>query len=601
MFETMRRNTKVIMWITTASFLLLIFLAWGAEYSLGGKGKRAAGMIGSINGDPIRATAYQDAINQIRSNMQAQGQSIDDAADVQIRDQAWNSLVQQMLIDQEVRRRDITVSDKEIVEAIRMQPMQQVMQSPDLQTDGKFDYNKYLQALADPNRDWTPLEAYYRADLPKQKIQQMVLSSVKVTDAEVKRQFDQDNAKAKVAYVSVPAASYKVDPQTVDEASMRSYYDAHKDDYRSDAQATVQYVRIEKKPTISDSTAAQDLINQAVKELKDGEDFSTLVSTYSEAPIQLRGGEQGIYITQDQLNTPKLREAVFALPVGGVSDIITEANGFHLVKVEDRRANGEKQEVKIADIFIPVSLSPETITGYRDKAEGILNGAREEQGNLAGAAQKEGMEVASAGPYGRKSFVPRLGQISGFMDWSFNAAVGKLTLMESPDGLYTIRLASRRPAGIPPYSEILERVRNDAALQMQDDQAKQQAETILAAVRAGTPIEQASKSVTGATYGTTDEITRHSFARDLGNDPAVMARVFADPIGLIPQVIGTKRGAYVIQILTRTEPDESQFAAQKDQIRRQLTQRRRADIVSRWMDDLRAKAKIEDYRSDNGI
>jgi peptidyl-prolyl cis-trans isomerase D len=602
MFETMRRNTKLIMWITTASFVLLIFIGWGMEYSgFGGKKGPRAGDIGSVNGEPIRATVYQEQINQLRANMQSQGQPIDEATDVQIRDQAWNTMVQQALIGQEIRRRNITISDKEIVEAIRTQPIPQIMQNPEMQTNGQFDYNKYLAALADPNRDWTGLENYYRADLPAMKMQSIVMSSVKVTDADVRRQFDQDNAKAKVAYAFVPASNFKVDPQSIDDSTLRSYYEAHKDDYRSDTQASVQYVRIEKKPTMADSSAARDLITQASKEAQSGEDFATLVSAYSEAPTQLRGGATGIYVTEDQLNAPVLRAAAFSLPVGQISDIIPDQGGYHLIRVEDRRANGDRQEAKIADIYIPISLSSETLTGYRDKAEAVMNAAKEEQGNLTLAAQKEGFTTSDAGPFGRKSFVPRLGQISGFMDWAFNAATGKISAFEGADGWYVMRLAGHRPAGIPPLDEIKDRVRNDAALSMQSDQAKQAAEPILSSARAGTPLEQAAGTVTGATFGSTDEITRKSYARDIGSDPAVMSRVFSDPLGIIPSVIATKRGAFVVQILSRTEPDESQFASQKDQIRKQLAQRRKSEIVGRWMEELRAKAKIEDYRSDNGI
>jgi hypothetical protein len=80
-----------------------------------------------------------------------------------------------------------------------------------------------------------------------------------------------------------------------------------------------------------------------------------------------------------------------------------------------------------------------------------------------------------------------------------------------------------------------------------------------------------------------------------------MARIFSDPIGLVPQVVTTKRGAYVLEILSRTEADESQFASQRDAMRRQIFQRRRGEVVNRWIEDLRAHASIEDFRGDNEL
>jgi peptidyl-prolyl cis-trans isomerase D len=603
MFETMRRNTKLIMWITTGAFVLLIFLAWGAEYQGFGRGSsgRTAGVIGRVNGDPITQMAYSDRINTMRASVQQQGQSMDEATEVQIRNQVWDQMIQETLVEQQIRQRKIVVSDKEIVEAIKTQPIPQVMQSTEFQTNGQFDYSKYLQALADPNRDWTVLESYYRMDLPKQKLQSLVVSSIKVSEAEMKREFQASNTKAKVNYVFVPATRFAVDAAGLSESDMRAYYESHKDDFRMEAQAWVKAVRIDKRPTAADTTAANELIQQAVQDIQKGDDFGELVSAYTEAPPQLRGGAQGSYMTKDQFQTPKVRDAAFSLPIGQVSDVIRDNNGLHILKVEDRRMNGDKEEVKIADIYIPISISGESIQGYQDKATNLAKSVTEEQGNLATAAEAEGLTASDLGPFGRKSFVPRLGQISGFMDWSFNAPPGKMNIMESPDAIYVLQMVKRRPAGLQPFDEIKDRVRTDYATSLQVDQAKQKAEVLLSMAKGGTPLQIAAKGDSAATFDTTDEFSRRGFARGLGNDPAVMARIFSDPIGLVPQVVTTKRGAYVLEILSRTEADESQFASQRDAMRRQIFQRRRGEVVNRWIEDLRAHASIEDFRGDNEL
>jgi parvulin-like peptidyl-prolyl isomerase len=599
----MRRNTKLIMWITTGAFVLLIFLAWGAEYQGFGRGDkgRTAGVIGRVNGDPITQMVYSDRINTMRVNVQQQGQTLDEATEVQIRNQVWDQLVQELLVEQQIRQRKITISDKEIVEAIKTQPIPQVMQSPEFQTNGQFDYGKYLQALADPNRDWTPLESFYRNDLPKQKLQSLVISSIKISDAELKREFIAANTKAKVDYIFVPAARFPVDAAGLSESDMRAYYDSHKDDYRMDAQAWIKSVRIDKRPTASDTLAANDLIQEALADIAKGDDFGELVAAYTEAPIQLRGGAQGSYMTRDQFQTPKVRDAAFSLPIGQVSDVIRDNNGLHVIKIEDRRMNADKEEVKIADIYIPIEISGESIQLYADKATNIAKSVTEEQSDFAAAAQEEGLTVSDLGPFGRKTFVPRLGQVSGFMDWAFNAPSGKMNIMEAPDAIYVLQMVKRRPSGLQPFEEIKERVRADYANSLQVDQAKQKAEIFLSMAKSGTPLQSAAKGDSAATFDTTDEFSRRGFARGLGNDPAIMARVFGDPTGIVPQVVTTKRGAYVLNILSRTEADDAQFATQRDAMRKQLFQRRRGEVVNRWIEELRANSTIEDFRGDNAL
>jgi parvulin-like peptidyl-prolyl isomerase len=172
--------------------------------------------------------------------------------------------------------------------------------------------------------------------------------------------------------------------------------------------------------------------------------------------------------------------------------------------------------------------------------------------------------------------------------------------MESSDSWYVVRLTRRRPAGLAPFEEVRDRVKGDAAVAQQAEQAKQGAETILNSVRAGSSFEDAAKLVTGATSGVTDEFARRGFVRGLGNDPIVMDQVFTAPPGLLPSAITTKRGAYVLQILSRTAADESAFATQRESIRQSLIQRQRRR--SRTLTDgLRTQAKIEDFRFESQI
>ncbi len=603
MFEMMRRNTKLIMWITAGSFVLLIFLAWGAEYQLGGNGKgSAAGVIGRVNGRAITARAYQDRVLVARENWaQQQGQNPDESTEVQIRDQAWNSLIQEMLLSEEIERRGIQISDKEIAEAIRTQPLPVIIQSPEFQTNGQFDYNKYLTALSDPNRDWTMLETYYRQDLPKQKVHSLVMAAAKVSDVDIRRQFEDENVKATVAYAFVPAANFTVDKESIDDATARAFYEERNSDYRTDTQAWIQQVRIEKKPTVSDSLAARDLVQQAAKEARDGEEFGILVSAYSEAPPQLRGGAQGTYLTRDQIQSPGVAAAAFAVPVGQISDVIQDPNGYHLLRIEDRRTVDSKEEVKFADIYVPIVLSSETLAGYQDQAFNLARAAQEAGTSLADAAAADGSTVTDVSPFGRNNYLRGVGQVSGFMDWAFNAATGNTTAMESTEGWYVVRLVRRRPAGLAPIEEVMERVKTDCAAAKQAEQAKQAAQTILESARAGSSLETAAKLIPNATFGTTDEFARRGFAKGLGNDPLVMDRVFSDPIGLVPQVVATKRGAYLIQIQTRGAIDESALAAARESLRQQISQRQRREILSRWIEQLRNQAKIEDFRFENQI
>ena len=477
-----------------------------------------------------------------------------------------------------------------------------IIQSPEFQTNGQFDYNKYLSALSDPNRDWTALESYYRQDLPKQKLQSLVMAAVKISDADIRRQFEDENVKAKVAYAFVPATNFPVDKESIDDATARAYYEAHKSDYRTDAQAWVQQVRIEKKPDRlrlagrprpgpagCEGGAGRRGLRRARQRLLRG------------SAATARGRARDL---PDARSDPGARRGRSRLQSSGRAVQRRDPGPERLPHPQGRgpqdrgvEGRGEVRRHLRADRLV----FGESLAGYQDRAFNLARAAQEAGTSLADAAAADGLSVTDLPPFGRNGFVRGVGDASGFMDWAFNAAAGSTTAMEAVDGWYIVRLVRRRDPGVAPIDEVMERVKTDCAVAQQVEQAKQAALTILESTRGGSPLETASKLIPNSTFGATDEFAKRGFARGLGNDPLVMDRVFSDPIGLVPQVVTTKRGAYVIEILTRGTVDESALAAARESIRQQISQRQRREILTRWIEQLRSQAKIEDFRFESQI
>ncbi len=78
---------------------------------------------------------------------------------------------------------------------------------------------------------------------------------------------------------------------------------------------------------------------QALKQLKSGEDFARVAASYSDAPDAMSGGLIGIR-PLDRL--PGLyADAARRLDIGGVSGILQSAAGFHIIKLLDRSAAGK--------------------------------------------------------------------------------------------------------------------------------------------------------------------------------------------------------------------------------------------------------------------
>jgi len=109
------------------------------------------------------------------------------------------------------------------------------------------------------------------------------------------------------------------------------------------------------KETENESAAARASIEKAQEFLRlNNNDFVQAVQLYSEKNSPEKG-YLGWFKKTDL--DPRVAEAVFALPIGGVSDIIETDLGFHIVKLENK--NTEKEMVEISQILKAKPLFPD--------------------------------------------------------------------------------------------------------------------------------------------------------------------------------------------------------------------------------------------------
>ena len=171
MLQSMRSAAKYI-WIFIVVVFIGVFLFTETSGLLGRARMTTGTAVAKVNGDEIPYTTWVQAAQQrIQQEQEGRGRSLTLDEEEQIRNDVFNQLVQSMLLDQEYKRRGIRVTDEEIVQAAQFSPPPQFMQSPELQTDGRFDLEKYQRflksAAARQQGLYFQLENYYRTEIPR--------------------------------------------------------------------------------------------------------------------------------------------------------------------------------------------------------------------------------------------------------------------------------------------------------------------------------------------------------------------------------------------------------------------------------------------------
>lgn len=243
--------------------------------------------VGSINGVKISYQDFVKAMDNERESLKQQGKDVPDEDNDQFRDEVWNALVSQTLVSQQIKKFGISVSDQEIRDIILGNNPPEFLKRNFIDSTGKFNRQLYVNALYDPRNAQALIQAedYVRQNELNQKLQSLLLASITVSDAEVKRDFIEQNTKANAQYALVSINEFPDSTIKVNDDDLNNYYNQHQDQYQIVAQRKLKYVLFPTVPSSDDSiNVKMGLENIANQSGSDTTSFKTLVSQFSSTP-----------------------------------------------------------------------------------------------------------------------------------------------------------------------------------------------------------------------------------------------------------------------------------------------------------------------------
>ena len=593
MMRQMREVTKPLIMLALLAFVALMVFQWGMDIT--GRSGGSLGEIGSVNGDPVYYEQYMAAYRQLYEQVQSsQEEIVTSQQNTEIEDQAFEQVVTQVLVAQELRRRGITVTAQEISEAAQFNPPDYLIPQF-INPSGGLDLAAYQSFLASlPPEQLLILEAYYRDVIPRSKLLRQVGSGIYLSDAELWERWKDQNELAEIQYVPAdPDARYPDADFSISDADIEDYYETHQEEFEVPARATVRFTVIDKTPTAADTAASRERAVAVRQDVVEGADFAEVAARESadagSAPV---GGDLGVF-TPGRMVQP-FDSAVFAAPVGELTQPVQTASGFHIIEVMERWG---ADSVQARHILIPVERSDESEIRLLTLADSLEN-LGEEMG-LDPAAAATGLTSQTATITQDFPFLGGAGQVSEGADWAFEeASPGDVSpVFETATAFYALELVGSEPAGVLPLETARGAIEATLIFDRKMERGRADLQTVSERARGGQALGNVAADM-GMELRTAGPFSRDDFVPGIGRQNAVIGASFGLPVGEVSEVVSTPTNHYVLEVVGRLPADSTAWQAQLSEQRQSAVAQVGQQRLQEWIEALRASARVVDRREE---
>ena len=594
MMQAFRNAAKPIMVVVAITFFAWLVLDLSGI--TGGTGLLTNTSVGKVNGQSIDARTYQTIVQQSINARQQQSPGNLGLEDYeQVRNQVWDQIIQSRVLETEYRHRGITVSDDEVVQAIRNSPLAEFQNVPEFQTDSQFDLAKYQRWLTSSvAQQYLPtMEAQYREELQRAKLLRVVTADVYLSDAALWERYRDENETVKIGLTAIVPRNVVADSAVkVTSAEAEAYYKANTDEFKRPRTAHLSYVALPRATTAADTAATRARADSVRLEIAGGAPFAEVATRESADSVSAaKGGDLGEW-TRGSMD-PAFDSAAFALPLKTVSRPVLSQFGYHLIEITSRKGN----KAKGRHILFPIEVTGSHRDRLDAQADSLerLGAERTDPAALDTVARALKLRIGKSGSVQEGTKV-QLGNyvVPDAGVWAFSGVKPGATspVIETPLAFYLFRLDSLHEAGVPTLAEIRPTVEHAVREKKKWDVARRIAKDYLKRVEEGSTLEQAATAMKLPHR----EFGPFSRVNPPLTSPLVVGTAFGLEAGERSGVLDTEDGLYVLKTLSHTKADSAKFVKELDQYRARSVNIARQERVRSYLAALQSTAKIVDNR-----
>jgi peptidyl-prolyl cis-trans isomerase D len=399
--------------------------------------------IAEVLGEEIPYSEYQSRLQTLTENYKANtGKTgLDDKESEMMRDQTWDALIKDIVMNKEFDELGIEVSSEELYDMVQGKNLDpSILQAPIFknQQTGQFDRNlvirylKYIENDADEKdrKMWLAFEKELENNRKITKYNNLIKGAFYITKSELEMKMDEENKRVDIEYTLNPFNSISDSTVTLTDADYKSYYDEHKYQFEQDASRTIEYITYNIVPSKEDIERIETEMKEMKEEFAKAKDGIQYVNINSDMPYQPINYKPG------QLD-PQIDSVMFAADSGFVyGPYIVDGNIYKLAKLIATKMMPDS--VKARHILLQVKTQEEYVKAksLADSLKTLVEGGAD----FAELAKQYSADKASAVDGGDLGFFTEGKMVKPFEDFCFNAKAGDIGIVNSQFGIHIIEV-----------------------------------------------------------------------------------------------------------------------------------------------------------------
>jgi len=245
--------------------------------------------VGEVLGEKINVQDFQALIDEYQDVIkmtQGRDNLTEDELN-QVKDQVWNTFVNNKIIEKEAEKLGLTVTDAEMQNMLREGTNPMLMQTPFVnQQTGRFDATQLSKFLNDYKNNqnqqvaeqykaiydyWRFIEKTLRQQTLAQKYQALLSNCLLSNPVSAKAAYNAQHQEATILLASMPYSSIKDDEVQVSDADLKAKYDKQKEAFRQVFETRdIKYVDFQVVASAGDRAALLKDMQDASQKLQSG-------------------------------------------------------------------------------------------------------------------------------------------------------------------------------------------------------------------------------------------------------------------------------------------------------------------------------------------